>query len=71
MTWFKRKKKLTWHDIALRQALAIKEATNIEDEYEQMFTIGQIIFGDSINNLSFKDLFIYSIASGREEYFLI
>ena len=55
MTWFKRKKKLTWHDITLRQALAIKEATNIEDEYEQMFTIGQIIFGDSINKLSFKD----------------
>ena len=55
MTWFKRKKKLTWHDITLRQALAIKEANNIENEYEQMFTIGQIIFGDSINNLSFKD----------------
>ena len=55
MNWFKRKKKLTWHDITLRQALAIKEATNIEDEHEQMFTIGQIIFGDSVNDLSFKD----------------
>jgi len=55
MNWFKRKKKLTWHDITLRQALAIKEAANIEDEYEQMFTIGQIIFGDSINDLSFED----------------
>lgn len=55
MNWFKRKKKLTWHDITLRQALAIKEANNIEDEYERMFTIGQIIFGDSVNDLSFKD----------------
>ena len=55
MNWFKRKKKLTWHDITLRQALAIKEATNIEDEHEQMFAIGQIIFGDSVNDLSFKD----------------
>lgn len=55
--WFKKlfKKQMSWNDITLRQAIEIREAGNIKDETEQLFTIASIVFGNDVMNLSVKD----------------
>ena len=47
---------LTWNDIKYRQLLDIKEADNIEDGNERVYTIMEAVFGEDVLYLPLKEL---------------
>ena len=46
---------LTWNDIKYRTLLDIREASNIEDENERVYTIMESVFGEDVLDLPLKD----------------
>lgn len=46
---------MTWNDISYRQLLDIRDAANIEDENERVYTIMEAVFGESVLDLNLKD----------------
>ena len=46
---------LTWNDIKYRTLLDIREAANIEDENERVYTIMEAVFGEDVLDLPLKD----------------
>ena len=46
---------MTWNDITYRQLLDIREAANIEDENERVYTIMEAVFGEDVLDLPLKD----------------
>lgn len=46
---------LTWANITYRQLLDIREAANIEDDNERVYTIMEAVFGESVLDLDLKN----------------
>lgn len=46
---------MDWKDITLKQFLLIQEAIKIEDETERLIRLSEIVFGDSVTNLSLQE----------------
>lgn len=49
------KRMLSWANITYRQLLDIREAANIEDENERVYTIMEAVFGESVLDLDLKN----------------
>ena len=48
------KQMLTWANIKYRTLLDIREAANIEDENERVYTIMEAVFGEDVLKLPLK-----------------
>lgn len=46
---------MDWKNITLKQFLLIQEAIKIEDETERLIRLSEIVFGDSVTNLSLQE----------------
>ena len=49
------KEVMTWNDVKLYQFLKLKDYLKIEDEAERMICIAELMFGDSVTDLSISD----------------